>query len=154
MVYPVHCHHFRSPWGSQSHKSTCVASRRQDSWTCSKATQTPAQQCVHRGCHHVRISSLSESRTCLTRLGLSDNQTTSIPTWGYDKYELNLLKLYIHTESAGLRRVPRRFPTNSPVDPQIPGYKLNHLHRIPSNPPRMPLYGHVSVFARLAIRSR
>jgi hypothetical protein len=92
----------------------------------------------------VRISSLSESHTCHTQLGLSDNQITSIPTWGYDtsiesprlKYMLNPLVSWECPDSPS---------SGSPVDPQNPGYKVKSSPLHSKNPLRTPSYGHIRI---------
>jgi hypothetical protein len=69
MACPVHCHLFRSPWGSQSPQSNALQ----------VDADYPAQ-CIHPGCNQfVPISKLSKSRTCHAQLGLSDNQILSLP---------------------------------------------------------------------------
>jgi len=87
----------------------------------------------------VRISSLSESHTCHTQLGLSDNQIPSIPTWGYD----TSIEPPRALNTCWIRWSPESAQTVHPVAPwilKIPTTN-NHHHCNHKNPLRMPSYG-------------
>jgi len=95
----------------------------------------------------VRIRSLSESHTCHTQCGLSDNQILSIPTWGYDTSIEPLRAL----NTCCIRWSPDSAQTVHPVAPwilRIPATNKHHLQCNLKNHLLMPSYGHISVFAR------
>lgn len=139
MVCLVHCQLFRSPWGLQSQKSNV--------WQVD--TNSPAKT-VHPWWLPplVRICSLSESLTCHTNVGLSENQLPYIPTLGYatsiePPCDLNICLMCWSPDSAQTVPSPAALRLL-----RILATKYYHLHCIPDNPLHMPLYGHISVFAR------
>jgi len=94
----------------------------------------------------VQISSLNESHTCHSQLGLSDNQILSIPTWGYD----TSIEPPRALNTCWIRWSPESAQTVHQVVPwilRIPATNKHH-HYNHKNPLRMPSYGHISVFAR------
>jgi hypothetical protein len=120
-----------------------------DSWPGTKLTPISIRlrQYIQCSCDRVVSRSLlSESHTCHTHLGLTDNQITFISRWGYDtsiqsrriKFMLNLPVCWAFLASS--------FSGRS-VDPQHPVYKWHHLQYVSKNPPGTPSYVSMSIFA-------
>ena len=117
MAYPVHCYLFRSPWGCRAKcRMLCMSTVGFLDMCQSNPYQSPAHTVRPlRLPPCVRISSLSESHTCHTQLGLSDNQMLSIPTWGYDTSIEPLRAL----NTCWIRWSPKSGQTVHPVAPWI-----------------------------------